>query len=117
MANDRIWHFEGPKGGVSVKVTGAFFSNSAFALRKAAIAGLGIALVPRYSVADDLAAGALVPLLPRYKVPPRPLLAVYPRAAVVPKKVQVFVDFLTRWIATRDVNRSSSPVASPAAVA
>src|SRR5581483_10313746 len=59
-ANDRIWRFEGPRGETAVKVNDAFSSNSALALRKAARAGLGIALVPRYCVADDLANGALV---------------------------------------------------------
>ncbi len=39
----------------TVKVTGTFSSNSALALRKAAIAGLGAVLLPRYVVADDIA--------------------------------------------------------------
>ena len=107
---DRIWRFEGPKGHVTVKVTGTFFSNSALALRKAALAGLGIAMVPRYSVADDLAAGMLVPVVPRYKVAARPLIAVYPRAAVVPQKVQVFVDFMREWAERRDINHGTSHV-------
>jgi DNA-binding transcriptional LysR family regulator len=112
-ANDRIWRFEEPKakGGrrsLSVKVEGSFFSNSALALRKAALAGLGIALLPRYSVSDDLAAGALVAVLPRHKVAQRPLLAVYPRASETPQKVELFIDFLTTWIGTHDVNHSSS---------
>src|SRR5262249_16940027 len=112
-ANDRIWRFEGKKGGagrrsLTVKVDGSFFSNSALALRKAALAGLGIALLPRYSVADDLAAGALVTLLPRHKVAQRPLLAVYPRASVVPQKVEAFVDFLTNWVKTHEINQRSS---------
>jgi DNA-binding transcriptional LysR family regulator len=103
-ANDRLWRFQGPRGDVTVKVNPVFSSNSALALRKAAVAGIGIALVPRYSVAEDIASGALVPLLPRYRVAARPLLAVYPRATSVPQKVRVFVDFLRGWIATREIN-------------
>lgn len=103
-ANDRIWRFEGPRGAISVKVNGTFASNSALALRKAARAGLGIAMVPRYSVSEDLASGALVSLLPRHRVAQRPLLVVHPRAATVPPKVQVFVDFLREWIAGRAIN-------------
>lgn len=106
MANDRIWRFEGPKGNISAKVGGTFFSNSALALRKAALSGLGVALVPRYTVTDDLASGVLVPVLPRYRAPSRPLIAVYPRVPVVPTKVQVFVDFLIEWFAARDVSRT-----------
>lgn len=103
-ANDRIWRFQGPKGAVAVKVASVFASNSALALRKAAVAGLGITMVPRYSVADELADGTLVALLPRHRIALRPLLAVYPRTASVPQKVQVFVDFLREWVARRDVN-------------
>jgi DNA-binding transcriptional LysR family regulator len=103
-ANDHIWRFQGPKGAVAVKVSSVFASNSALALRKAALAGLGITLVPRYSVADDLSAGLLVALLPRHKIAPRPLFAVHPRAASAPQKVQVLVDFLRDWVAARDVN-------------
>jgi DNA-binding transcriptional LysR family regulator len=114
-AIDRLWRFEGPKGPLSVKVNGAFFSNSALALRKAAIAGLGIALVPRYCVADDLMAGTLVTLFPRHKVPQRPLLAVYPRANAVPQKVGIFVDFLAQWIGAREINRRSSRFPSSSA--
>ncbi len=106
-ANDRIWRFEGPKGNISAKVGGSFFSNSALALRKAALAGLGIALVPRYAVTDELAAGALAPVLPRYKPPSRPLIAVFPRVPVIPTKVQVFVDFLATWFAAHDVSHTS----------
>ena len=112
--DDHFWRFEGPGGNVAARVTGAFYSNSALALRKAALAGLGITLVPRYSVAEDLASGMLAAVLPRFRVPPRPLLAIYPRANPVPKKVQTFVDFLTKWIATRDVGRQPSRVHRPA---
>jgi DNA-binding transcriptional LysR family regulator len=108
---DSIWRFEGPKGPAPVKVRGAFFSNSALALRKAAVNGLGVTLVPRYCVADDLAAGLLVPVLPRYRVASRPLLAVYPRTPTVPRKVEAFVDFLKDWIAGQDLNRVQSAAA------
>jgi DNA-binding transcriptional LysR family regulator len=107
-SDDHLWRFEGPRGKAAVRIAGSFYSNSALALRKAALASLGIALLPRYSVIEDLASGMLVPVLPRYRVPSRTLLAVYPRVDAVPKKVQVFVDFLRAWMATRDVGRTSS---------
>lgn len=103
--NDSIWRFEGTKGAVSVKVSGAFFSNAALALAKAAIAGLGVTLVPRYVVADALAAGALVPVLPRYRVKARPLIAIYPQVPIAPRKVQVFIDFLRQWITEQDFRK------------
>jgi DNA-binding transcriptional LysR family regulator len=107
LPSDHIWRFEGPKGNQSIKVSGAFMSNSALALRKAALAGQGIALVPRYAVADDLANGLLSVVLPRHKPTARPLLAVYPRTPAMPQKVRIFIDFLKDWFAVRNVNRAS----------
>jgi DNA-binding transcriptional LysR family regulator len=110
-AHDRIWRFEpakarapGEKRGQSVKVDGAFFSNSALALRKAALGGLGIALVPRYVVAGDLADGALIKILPHDRAPPRPLFAVYPRTAATPPRVRIFIAFLKDWIDRENIN-------------
>lgn len=102
--NDAVWRFTGAEGSVQVKVRGAFFSNGAFALRKAAVAGLGITMIPRYAVVDDLANGALEIVLPRYHVASRPLLAVYPKALVTPPKVQLFVDYLKDWMTARNFN-------------
>ena len=110
--NDSIWRFEGPRGPVSAKVRGAFFSNAALTLGKAAAAGLGVTLVPRYAVADDLAAGTLVTVLPRYRIASRPLLAVYPRTPVIPRKVQVFVDFLKIWMTEHDFGHPRPRVAA-----
>jgi len=100
--HDSVWRFEGPKGPVSVKVRGAFFSNAALSLRKAAVAGLGITMVPRYAVAADLASGALVTVLPGYRMASRPLLAVYPQTSVTPPKVQTFIDFVRTWMKGQD---------------
>jgi DNA-binding transcriptional LysR family regulator len=93
--HDRVWHFPGPGGG-SVRVDGPFHSNSALALRKAALAGLGIALVPEYCIAADLDAGTLVRLLPQCAVR-HPVVALYPQSAHVPKKVRLLVEFLAKW--------------------
>jgi DNA-binding transcriptional LysR family regulator len=97
--HDRVWRFDGP-GGESVRVDGPFHSNSALALRKAALAGLGIALAPEYCIASDLETGALLRILPQYVVR-HPVVALYPRAPHVPKKVRLFVEFLARWFRHR----------------
>jgi DNA-binding transcriptional LysR family regulator len=93
--HDRVWRFDGP-GGETVRVDGPFHSNSALALRKAALAGLGIALAPEYCIASDLETGALARILPQCAVR-HPVVALYPRAPHVPKKVRLFVEFLVRW--------------------
>ena len=47
-------------------------------IRDAAIAGLGIALLPHFAVADALESGALVELLADHARTPIPIHAVYP---------------------------------------
>jgi DNA-binding transcriptional LysR family regulator len=94
--HDRVWTFVGQRGGVSVRVDGAFDSNSALALRKAAILGVGIALLPEEYVAADLASGVLVRILPQHEIR-RPVIALYARSPHIPQKVRLLVSFLVQW--------------------
>jgi DNA-binding transcriptional LysR family regulator len=93
--HDRVWTFVGQRG-ASIRVDGSFDSNSALALRKAAVAGLGIALLPEEYIAADLASGALVRILPQYEIR-RPVTALYARSPHIPQKVRLLVSFLIQW--------------------
>jgi DNA-binding transcriptional LysR family regulator len=106
---ERDWVFDGPGGRRSIVFEGVFVTNSALVARKAALGGLGIALLPRYAVADDLASGALVQMLKRYRIPTRLVLAVYPRTVAAPQRVRLLVDFLIDWFARSDPNRAALP--------
>jgi DNA-binding transcriptional LysR family regulator len=75
----------------------AFSSNSYLALQKAAVQGLGIALLPQRSAYDDLVSGALQVQLPDVPVPDRPLYAIYGPGQAVPRKIVILLEFLTRW--------------------
>jgi DNA-binding transcriptional LysR family regulator len=83
---------------VSVAVGGPFKANNSELLREAALAGLGIALLPDFSCAEALQAGELVALLPEW----RPvgffgerIYALRPFAAAqLPRALQCFVDHL-----------------------
>jgi DNA-binding transcriptional LysR family regulator len=95
--NDRAWRLHSSDHVISVKISGAFSSNSALVLRKAALAGLGIGYLPLYCIEDDLKSGALRRLLTNYSPPQRPIYVVYPPVARVPERVRTFVDFLAQW--------------------
>ncbi|CAB5678430.1 D-malate degradation protein R [Delftia tsuruhatensis] len=80
-----------------VPVAGGFAANNSEMLRDAAMAGLGIALVPDFSAQSGLASGHLCEVLPGW----RPvdafgehLFAIRPYASHVPRAVAVFVEFL-----------------------
>lgn len=82
---------------VRVAVSGPLSVNNSEALRDAAIAGLGLALLPDFSAQSALATQRLVEVLPQW----RPvggfgdgLYAVRPYSPHVPRAVQAFVAFL-----------------------
>jgi DNA-binding transcriptional LysR family regulator len=58
--------------------------------------GLGLIQVPRYHVADDLAAGRLVSVLERHPPTPTPVSLLYPHNRQLSPRVRVFVDWLAR---------------------
>ncbi|HEU4403865.1 MAG TPA: LysR family transcriptional regulator [Polyangiaceae bacterium] len=94
------WRFR-PEGGgdvIEVPVRGRVSASNGVALRQCAVAGMGIALTPRWNVARELCEGALVALLPGYEATVSEFglsaWALYPSARYVPRKVRAFVDFL-----------------------
>jgi DNA-binding transcriptional LysR family regulator len=76
-------------------------ANSTLALRAVMIVGGGIARVPGFSVADEIARGELDVVLPEWKFPELAMYAVMPERRYVPAKVRVFVEFLTKMWKTR----------------
>jgi len=61
-------------------------------------AGLGIAQFPRYHVAEALAAGRMIELLPDTPPPPLPLTVLYPQQHHLPARLRVFVDWLAELL-------------------
>lgn len=57
--------------------------------------GFGLAQVPRYRVAGELAAGTLIEVLPLHPPTPSPVSLLYPRNRQLSPRVQVFRDWLT----------------------
>ncbi len=67
-------------GDEEIRVRWRVSTRSLPAARLAALAGLGIARLPTFVVADDLATGALLRMLPEAALPRSPATALYPRA-------------------------------------
>src|SRR5262249_44825644 len=91
------WRFfteDGSEQGVPL--SGNFQANSAEALRLAALAGQGLMHAPRFLVADDVAAGRLVPVLTGFQTAELAINAVYPHRLHVSAKTRIFLDLLTR---------------------
>ena len=96
--NDPIWHLRHAENDVHLKVTDPVYSsNSYVTLRKAALAGRGVAVLPIRLVSDELADGTLVRVLPECEVPDRPLYALHSPGSQTQARVRVFLDFVTEW--------------------
>jgi len=72
----------------------SFLVNNSVAVRELALAGVGIALVPKWLIYEELAAGLLEPILPDWTVASVPLHAVYPSAKLKPQRVVALIDYL-----------------------
>ncbi len=101
------WTFEALEGAQAgerqtLPVTGSLSANNSEALRDAALAGLGVALLPDFSAQQALRAGQLVQVLPGW----RPvgafaenLYALRPYAPYVPRAVTALVEYLRQALA------------------
>lgn len=96
-----LWRFTGP-GGVEEEVLTRprLRTNNGDTCRAAALAGQGIILQPTFLVGDDLAAGRLLRVLPRYAGPAVGIHAVYPSRKHLSLKVRVLLDYLAASFAT-----------------
>lgn len=88
------WEFEGPGGRVSVKVSPRLQSNNGETCVAAGLRHQGVILQPTFLVAQHLASGGLVELMPQYRSIELGVYAVYPTRRHLPAKVRVMVDFL-----------------------
>ncbi|WKB55400.1 LysR family transcriptional regulator [Eleftheria terrae] len=78
---------------------GPFSSNNGQALRLAALGGAGLLMQPEVLLAEDIAAGRLVPLLQDFLPPPRPVHLLYlPDHRPLPK-LRSFVSHLLKCMA------------------
>lgn len=85
-----------PHGGDAAEVTvgGQLTVNDMSFVRRAAVAGAGIALLPRLVGDYAVAAGELIPVLPDYETTSFPLFLAYPSAPHVPLAVRALRDHL-----------------------
>jgi DNA-binding transcriptional LysR family regulator len=84
---------------LEVAVRGRLRANDSEALLNAALAGLGIALLPTWLTGEAIMAGGLTPLLADWEAliapgPQRAIWCVYPPKKVVAPKVRAFLAFI-----------------------
>lgn len=96
------WHFDAKKEKIRIKIHTNFTSNSSQCLEAAAVAGIGIVLLPGYMMTKHIRQGKLISLLDEYCPANIGIHAVYPSTRHLATKVRVFVDFLAERFQSQD---------------
>jgi DNA-binding transcriptional LysR family regulator len=67
-------------------------TDSFYALRSAAVRGIGIGLMSTWMLSDEIAAGRLVQLAPQWRAAPLPVHLIYPPSRFHPARLRRFVE-------------------------
>ncbi|KYF50026.1 LysR family transcriptional regulator [Sorangium cellulosum] len=95
------WRFLGDDGSwVKAQGRSRLRLDSGEALRDAAVAGLGIAFLPDFLVAADLAAGRLQQVLPDLDAGDVKIVAIYPTRRLLEPRVRRFLDLMVEELGT-----------------
>ncbi|MFM0499607.1 LysR family transcriptional regulator [Paraburkholderia caffeinilytica] len=88
---------------ITVNMKAAYAVNNAVMLRQAALADMGITILPENHVAADLMSGALVQVLPDYRIKgaDKEVSLVYPGRRHVSAKTRSFVEFTVDYFRNR----------------
>jgi len=93
LATRDEWRYVRDGQSFSVRVSGSFRSNSAEAVRAAALDGMGIAFAPLWLFGDDIRARRIRAILVDYPPKPLPIHAVSPTVRRHSAKIKAWVDF------------------------
>ncbi|MCP1169537.1 LysR family transcriptional regulator [Limimaricola litoreus] len=99
-AREETWELSSGTSRRSQRARGSFCANNGDVLRRLALNGEGIALLPRFIVAEDLEKGRLVEVLPDWSVPELWLTLYYPPYDRLPLRVATFSEFFEQEVET-----------------
>jgi DNA-binding transcriptional LysR family regulator len=77
-----------------VPIRPRFTTDNLYALRSAALLGLGVCVGSAWLLADDIAQGRLLHLMPQWQAAPLPVYLTYPHAQFYPSRLQRFVSIM-----------------------
>jgi DNA-binding transcriptional LysR family regulator len=101
------WRFGPTTRGPAVRISPRLLVNEVEAQLRAARASRGIARVLSYQVVDDVAAGTLIRLLPRFEPAPLPVHLVTLGSGHMPPRVRAFLDHAVTELRALEVLRES----------
>jgi DNA-binding transcriptional LysR family regulator len=95
------WPFVGQEGRFSVPVQGNLSSNSVETIRAAVLAGVGIGMFAKVSLADELQHPDVITILEEFMSDVRDINLVWPKRRFVPARVRRVTDFFAEAIPRR----------------
>lgn len=95
MQGTEPWHLMDGSRTIAINPQGRFKADNGAALAAAAVAGLGIAMLPDGLMTEHLASGALVPVMTRYSIAPAGIYVVRPAGQQQPsRKIRLLTELL-----------------------
>lgn len=94
LRSGRVWPMTRADQRMAVPIAPKLELNDGWALRLAALEGVGICQLPAFVVGDDIRQGRLIPVLADWVAGRVPLHAVYPDNRLIAQRVKAFVAFL-----------------------
>lgn len=102
------WTLTRNAGRQTVQVGGPLRANNSLAIREAALAGVGLALLPRPFIEDDLSAGHLHVVLKQWRPEHQWIYAIYPSGPYMSARVRLLIDFLSKYVRNAGLSTHSA---------
>lgn len=87
------WRLRSGTTEISVRVPSRLAFSAAEGVREGVLAGLGLAIAPRWMMAPELESGAVVAILRDWNLPPQDLWAVHPAGRMPSAKARAFISW------------------------
>ena len=111
--NSDHWLFKDRDGSsFSVAIAGRMAANGPVITKRAAIAGIGFAKIPRFIAEEELRNGRIKTVLDDFMTDGAGLYIVYPQKRYLPAKVRMFIDYLVEWFKTYEQREKTKTGAS-----
>lgn len=94
------WALTNGQKQISVKINGRFFLNNIGMMKRLAVLGQGIILIPKSAIEDELRKKELVPILPQWSANTVSVYAIT-ETKLLPAKIRVFIDFLITYFQSK----------------
>jgi DNA-binding transcriptional LysR family regulator len=101
LTESENWPFVGPEGRFSVTVCGNLSSNSVETIRAGVLAGVGIGLFAKVSLADELRHPDVITVLGEFISDVRDVSLIWPKRRFVPARVRRATDFFATALPLR----------------